>query len=294
MGSIITKKKIYPIDKIDSILTTPTILCDNIVIQPKTFTNNSDLENILTNQYIINTTDTYTENIKIYKFKKVYSINNLNNDNINNILNNKPIINNYPSDNCILNYLDNCFIRTNNIDFMKSDIKSIIIILDFIDSTKIMLNNIINFINVNKQFNKDILTLLNIYQNIYIYEIIGDSYILTINFPNIDSILYPASLAIIFCINLINITKKYINIRIGISYDYLYYGIINNHIRIFGNGICLAARLEQKALKNKIVCCKEFYNQLIMEDKLNLIFEKENIYLKSFGNYECYILNLNI
>ena len=142
-------------------------------------------------------------------------------------------------------------------------------------------------------FNNDILSLLNIFQYIYIYEIIGDSYILIINFPNINQISYPATLAINFCIKLINLSKKYIDIRIGISYDAIYYGVINNHIRIFGESICLASRLENKALKNKIFCCQNTYKQIIKEDKIKYNLKKESIYLKSFKNYDCYILDLD-
>ena len=193
----------------------------------------------------------------------------------------------YPDDNLDLN-------------FIKSNSSVIIIIIDFINSTEIIIKeSIIRLINISKQFNKDILNLLNnnIFSYINIYEIIGDSYILTINFPNTNQTLYPSLLAIKFCKNIINISNSYINIRIGISYENVYYGIINNHIRIFSRGICLASRLENKALKNIIFCCENFYNQYLEEIKVkeikyNFIFNNYNSELKGLGICNYYSFDL--
>jgi class 3 adenylate cyclase len=87
-------------------------------------------------------------------------------------------------------------------------------------------------------------------------------------------------------------SNKYIDIRIGISYDKLYYGTINNHIRIFGKGICLAARLENNAAKNNIYCCNQLYNKIIEEDYYKLFFTNNIISLKGIGIYKCYIINI--
>ena len=169
----------------------------------------------------------------------------------------------------------------------------VVIVIDFINSTdKLMNDGIHNFINLHKKFNKDLLLLINDNKYIKIYEIIGDSYILTLNFSNIKQTIIPATLTIIFLNKLINNTNNYIDIKIGISYNKCYYTLINNHIRIFGEGIVLASRLENQGFKHLILCCQKFYDQIIKENIINIIFTKKLLYLKGIGNYNCYIINM--
>ena len=169
----------------------------------------------------------------------------------------------------------------------------VIIVIDFINSTDKLINDgIHNFINLHKKFNKDLLLLINDNKYIKIYEIIGDSYILTLNFSNIKQTIIPATLTIIFLNKLINNTNNYIDIKIGISYNKCYYTLINNHIRIFGEGIVLASRLENQGSKDLILCCQNFYDQIIKENIINIIFTKKLLYLKGIGNYNCYIINM--
>jgi hypothetical protein len=277
MGGIVNKQKIYPLDQLDNIL----------INQPRA--------------------NTYPEDNA-----------RANTDPENNILINQPRANTYPEDNARFNTypednilidqpqfklennletLDNILINNPNITddllkFQQSDQSVIIIIIDFIDSTNMLIKNgTNNFINICIKFNTDILSLIYNYKIIKIYEIVGDSYILTINFPYIVKTKQPASMAINFCKELINVSKEYIHIRIGITYDKIYYGIINNHIRIFGESICLASRLENKAYINHIICCANINSQLIIENN-KFKFNIKKIYLKSFNNYICYILNI--
>ena len=169
----------------------------------------------------------------------------------------------------------------------------VVIVIDFINSTdKLMNDGIHNFINLHKKFNKDLLLLINDNKYIKIYEIIGDSYILTLNFSNIKQTIIPATLTIIFLNKLISNTNNYIDIKIGISYNKCYYTLINNHIRIFGEGIVLASRLENQGSKSLLLCCQKFYNQIIKENIINIIFTEKLLYLKGIGNYNCYIINM--
>jgi hypothetical protein len=209
------------------------------------------------------------------------------NDKINNDKYNFNRLKSYPDDNF-------------NLNFIESELSVVIIIIDFINLTEIVKESINKLINITKQFNNDVLNLLNdkIYCNINIYEIIGDSYIFTINFPYTMISLNPVLLAIRFIIDIVNLSNKYIDIRIRISYKKLHYGKINNHIRIFGAGICLALRLENKSSKNIIFLSEKFHKQFLEENKLinnnkyNLIFENYNNNIKGIGYCNYYSLNL--
>ena len=188
------------------------------------------------------------------------------------------------------------YIKYNDV-FINSSNKLIIICIDMINSTNILLNNgIKNTININIRFYNDIKFLINnSYLNyIFIHEIIGDMIILILNHENTFNIKkYCASICLYFIYELINISKKYINIRIGISYDNLYYGYINNNLRLFGKGINLAARLENKCIINNIFICQNFYNKLIEENLFNeLQINIINLELKGFNNNFYYTIDL--
>jgi hypothetical protein len=185
--------------------------------------------------------------------------------------------------------------KLNYLNFKKSSNKVIIICIDFIDSVSILkLKGIKNIIDINRKFYNDVYYIINKlkYKYIKIYEIVGDSYIFTINFPNIKQYKYPASQCILFCKNLINMSCSYIDLRIGIAYDQVHYGMINNHIRIFGDAINLASRLENQASKFHINCCQNFYNKITKENKLKLNFDNKKCYLKGFGEYNYSIINI--
>jgi len=184
-----------------------------------------------------------------------------------------------------------------NDTFINSSNKLVIICIDIINSTHILINKgIKNTININIKFYNDIKKLITTtYLNyIFIHEIIGDMVILILNNENTFNInKYCTSICLYFIYELVNISKKYINIRIGVSYDNLYFGYINNNLRLFGKGINLAARLENKCIINNIFICKNFYNKLKEENIFNeLQINKIYIEFKGFNNDFYYNIDL--
>lgn len=183
--------------------------------------------------------------------------------------------------------------------FFESNNDIIIISIDFMDSTHILLDKgITNMINIHNSFYEDVINLIKnfYYPYIYIHEILGDSYILVLNTDWTNNIpQYCATIAFDFVNRLYNLTRDYIQIRIGISYGKLYYGFIDNHFRFFGNIMNLACRLENKCQINEILVQKSYFEKLISElNKMNIsILYTELLYdLKGFGEINCYSIKL--
>jgi class 3 adenylate cyclase len=98
-----------------------------------------------------------------------------------------------------------------------------------------------------------------------------------------------------FIFNLFNITKKYINIRIGVAYGHLHWGYIDHNLRLFGIPINLAARLENVCPNNSICCDENFITKLSEENicKMSDIeHTKLNSDLKGLGSTDYYCINL--
>lgn len=180
----------------------------------------------------------------------------------------------YTSETMLLNKTD---------DFKVSKNKIVIVSIDFKDSTKLLVSNgTVKMINIYKKFHNDVILLIKskYYPYIYIHEIIGDCFIIVSNINwSYDVINFCASIIISFIFNLYNITKKYINIRIGISYGHLYCGYIDHNFRLFGIPINLASRLENVCVNN-CVCCDENYFNKLLDEKLKNIEKLE--YIKAF------------
>ena len=175
-------------------------------------------------------------------------------------------------------------------DFKLSKNKIVIVSIDFKDSTKLLVSGgTVNIINIYKHFHNDVILLIKskYYPYIYIHEIIGDCFIIVSNINwSHDVINFCASIMISFIFNLYNLTKKYIEIRIGISYGHLYCGFIDHNFRLFGIPINLASRLENVCISN-CLCCDENYLNKLLEEKLDNIekleYTKAYTELKGFG-----------
>ncbi len=206
---------------------------------------------------------------------------------------------------------NNLFIYTSNFkkitsNFITSKNNVVIICIDFIGST-LQLNEegVEKTIQINKNFYSDIVFLIkqNYYPYVYLHEIIGDSFVLILNADwtyNIPR--YCATLAINFVTELYNLSKDYVNTRIGISYGKIHYGYIGDHFRIFGNTINMASRLENQSIHDKVVIENEFYEKICDEYKfikntedisfLENNMEKKKCLLKGFGEKDCVFINL--
>jgi len=192
----------------------------------------------------------------------------------------------------------NIYLYTNNLNieqmiFKQTENNIVLITIDFIDST-ILLNTlgVINTIEININFHNDIIKLIKnfYYPYIYIHEIIGDSFIIVLNTDwtyNINN--YCTSIAIHFINKLYNLTNEYIQIRTGITYGKLYYGLIDHNLRFFGNIINMSTRLETNSGKKYILTNRDFLNKLKQEISLEKIeIEELNYNLKGFGDTICY------
>ena len=62
-----------------------------------------------------------------------------------------------------------------------------------------------------------------------------------------------------FLTELYTLTSKYIGIRVGVSYDNLYWGYIDNNLKLFCIPINLSARLENICISNSISCDDNFW-----------------------------------
>jgi class 3 adenylate cyclase len=91
-----------------------------------------------------------------------------------------------------------------------------------------------------------------------------------------------------FLTELYSITSKYIGIRVGVSYDKIYWGYIDNNLRLFGIPMNLSARLEIVCAPNSISCDENFLNKLMEEELFDiskLKYSKQSAELKGFDKY---------
>jgi Adenylate and Guanylate cyclase catalytic domain len=156
--------------------------------------------------------------------------------------------------------------------------------------------------NLSKRFYNDVIQIIKTkyYPYIYIYEIVGDSFVFMINADWIYSVPFiPAIIGLKFSRDLINKTKTYVDIRTGIAYGKILYGKIGNNLRLFGQTMNMASRLENIAEIQNITVSTDFWNKLILElnilksiDKLDLIdFKIKNMTLKGFSSTDCVYIN---
>ena len=193
-------------------------------------------------------------------------------------------------------YLYSHKIGLKNRDFMESSNNIIIIMIDFVNSTQILINEgITNTINIQFSFYDDVINLLKkyFYPYIYIHEILGDSYIFVINAEWKNSITeYCTSIAFDFINRLYHSTKNYINFRTGITYGKIYYGIIDHNFRFFGENINLSSRLCKICEIGKIVTDTLFYDKLLDESLIEIISDIIVCKPKGFGTVNCYSIYL--
>jgi hypothetical protein len=220
------------------------------------------------------------DNIKINNIFEFKLISNL-------YINNK--INNY-----LYLYIYKDFIPTNK--FIESN-NIVIISIDIIESTLLLVDNIEKYLCLYKKLHKNIIFLLKYkyYPYIYIHEILGDSYIFISNLEIINNISICASLCYNFIKDLNNLIKENINIRIGMIYGKIYYGLIDNAIRFFGENINKVNRLQSNCIKNNILVCSNFYEQIKYEINIfenDYIFKETSIYLKGLGYNKCYFIEI--
>lgn len=181
-------------------------------------------------------------------------------------------------------------------DFKLTQNKIVVVCIDFKNSTQFLVSKgPLETINCYKNFHKDVVRLLkkDYYPYIYIHEIIGDCFVIV---SNIDWALtipkFCTSIVMSFLMELYKITNHYIQIRIGVSYEKLYWGYIDNNLRLFGIPMNLASRLENICVQDSLLCDDNFLNKLIDEklfDTTNIIYTRNKAELKGLG--EC---NYNI
>lgn len=183
--------------------------------------------------------------------------------------------------------------------FQETKNKIVIISIDFKGSTEFLVRSgTLETININIRFFDIVknLILKSYYPYIYIHEIIGDCYIIALNMDwtyNIPN--FCTSLAFSFLIDLYNLSKDLIGIRIGATYDYLYYGYMDNNLRFFGQLMNLSSRLESICDIGTMICDNNFVNKLFDE---NIYYSKSvnpqtfTHNLKGFGEISCNKIDL--
>lgn len=204
-------------------------------------------------------------------------------------------------------YTHELYIKYKTTKFLATKNKIVVVSIDFRNSTEYLIKNgTFNAIELYKKFHCDVLKLLkkNYYPYIYIHEIIGDCFVIV---SNIDWALsipkFCASIIMSFLTELYKVSYNYIGIRVGISYDKIYWGYIDNNLRLFGVPMNISARLENVCVLNNISCDNNFLDKLKEEelfDTSTLEYSKKSTYLKGLGIYEYTsipfdsITNLNI
>lgn len=181
-----------------------------------------------------------------------------------------------------------------NIDIVKKEstfrytkTNTIICSIDFVNSTPLlkekgefyMANLSLEFFNIVKDLIKT-----NYYPYIYIHEIVGDSFVFIINS---DWTYYIDDFCATICMNFLNelvqCTKHLIEIRIGCAYGKIFYGFIGEQLRIFGDTINLASRLEHMSVTNYVLCSQSMYTKLLSEMKETDIYNTKEIEVEPKG-----------
>lgn len=190
-------------------------------------------------------------------------------------------------------YTHELYIKYKTTKFVTTKNKIVIVSIDFRNSTEYLVKNgTVNTIELYKKFHCDVLKLLknNYYPYIYIHEIIGDCFVIVCNIDWAITIpKFCASIIMSFLTELYKVSYKYIGIRVGISYDKIYWGYIDNNLRLFGIPMNISARLENVCVSNNISCDNNFFDKLKEEqlfDTSTLEYSKKSTYLKGLGIYE--------
>ena len=184
-------------------------------------------------------------------------------------------------------------------DFKKSENRFVIITI-FLKSKKNIpiSSHILNMIYINKKFYNDLINIIQkyYYPYIYIHDIFDDSFRIILNADWTYNILsYVASLTLSFIINLVTVVTEYVNINIGITYDNIYYGSIDNKIKIFGNAKYLSQRFATICKNNFLVCDVNYYDKLLSENiyfPYELNQDRKICYFDGFSNVQYSELNL--
>ena len=182
--------------------------------------------------------------------------------------------------------------------FKVNKTNSVIIMVDFVHSTEFLHEKgAVSLIDVSIRFHAAITDLIRnkYYPFIYLHETVGDSFVMALNTDwTYNTEQFCASLAINFTFDLIQTTREFIKIRIGIGYGKIHYGTIGSSFSFFGFPMNIAARLENKCKENEINICKALYDKLCGElvilkidsYKDNIVKQKDT--LKGFGDTEYY------
>jgi Adenylate and Guanylate cyclase catalytic domain len=187
--------------------------------------------------------------------------------------------------------------------FKQTTNKIVVICMDFIDSTReLNTNGAFNMAHINMRFYESIINIIRktYYPFVYIHEVVGDSYVITLNTDwTYNMPLFCSTLAINFLYDIIHSTKEFVDIRVGISYGTVVYGLIGNTLRFFGEPMHMASRLEHSGDKNHILFDESFYTKICSElDMLELQSRKddihriENLPLKGYGCTTCYRVHI--
>lgn len=178
----------------------------------------------------------------------------------------------------------------------------VITFIDFIDSTKFLTQEG-GFKMANKcsEFYRQVFSLIKLkfYPYIFIHEIVGDCFVLITNadwsykIPHFCS-----SITLEFLKMLIEETKNIMKLRIGCAYGDIIYGYIGQSLRLFGETMNLAARLEQCGKENHINVCEKMMNKLLNEPNLikeqTGMIEENEVELKGFGKKKIYSIKNDI
>lgn len=192
---------------------------------------------------------------------------------------------NVVNDNNISMYLQNSTnLSTIPSTFKQSKDKIITITLDFKNQSKYLTDyGPLKVIELHTKFRDDLIEILkrNYYPYIYIYEMTNDSCVLILNASWTFNITrYSASLAVCFLNELYHTTRPYVSVRAGVTYDSLYYGTLDGHLRFFGVPFDLSSKYRNQCDENEICVDDNFTRKLVNEK----VFSKEdlNLYSRTF------------
>lgn len=137
----------------------------------------------------------------------------------------------------------------------------------------------------------------NYYPYVYIHEIVGDSFVLLLNADWAYKIPdYCTTICMNFLIELNERTEHLIQFRVGCAYGKILYGYIGDQLRLFGDTINLASRLEHISKIDHVYCDENFFEKLKSELASNnkeLTCEKNIVELKGFKPQNAYLLEFN-
>jgi hypothetical protein len=160
--------------------------------------------------------------------------------------------------------------------FKKTKNSVVQISLDFkTESTKP--NTTLGEIELHNKFHDDIIKILKsyYYPYLYIYEITNEHYMFVLNVEWLfHTTGWCASLAISFLRHVYLETQEYCSFRAGVTYNALYWGFIDNKMRLFGNEYALSHKLRCQLLQYEIAVDCNFWDKLDSEN----IYSQNNVY----------------